>query len=68
MDKQKCAICEKEFDFEKEGLGCGEIIVCGPECARKSASGRGNAYAIHDKSSGKIIDTNADGTEQTHNF
>ena len=65
MDMQKCQVCKKEFDFDEEGLGCGQVIVCSGNCAKKSAKSRGNAYAIHDKSD-KIVDTDMDGTEQRH--
>lgn len=67
MDMQKCNVCGKRFDFDKEGLECSEIVVCSDECAKKSASSRGNAYAIHDKTD-NIIDTNADGSETVHNY
>lgn len=66
-DIRKCSQCGKKFDFDKEGLGCGEIVVCSDICAKKSAAGRGNAYAIHDKSD-NIVDTNTDGTEIIHHF
>ena len=67
MDMQKCNVCKKKFDFDKEGLGCGMIIVCSGDCAKKSAESRGNAHAIHD-SKGKIVETDATGEEQVHNW
>lgn len=65
MDMRKCDVCGKKFDFDKEGLGCGNIVVCSSTCAKKSAKSRGNAYAIHNKSDA-IVDTNAEGTEKIH--
>lgn len=65
MDMRKCSECEKEFDFDEEGLGCGDIVVCGEECAFASSAGRGNATTIHDKDD-NITNTNADGTEDRH--
>ena len=57
VDRKKCAMCNTEFDFEKTGLqGPGDIFVCGTECAKASAQGRGNLYAVHDDS-GDIVDT-----------
>ncbi len=67
MDMQKCDVCENEFDFDKEGLGCGNTIVCGDVCAKKSAGSRGNAFTIHDDDD-NIVDTNADGTETHHRY
>lgn len=64
-DWQKCDICKKKFDYDKEGLACNNVYMCGNVCAKKSAESRGNAYAIHDKND-NIIDTNADGTESYH--
>lgn len=66
-DMQKCNQCGKEFDFDKGGLSCGDIVVCSDKCAKLSAAGRGNAHAIHDKT-GKIVETNVDGTETHHNW
>lgn len=58
MDKRKCAVCDTEFDFETSGLGGPDnVVVCGAECAKKSAEARGNRTTIHDKT-GKIVDTN----------
>ena len=58
MDMQTCKGCGKEFDFDKSGLGSSfGGYVCGAECAKKSASEAGRAYAIHDETD-KIIDTN----------
>lgn len=58
MDMQQCATCQKEFDFDVEGLqGPGGIVVCGSDCAEKSATRRGHAVAIHDHS-GAVIKTN----------
>lgn len=65
VDMQKCAACGKKFDFDKEGLGCGKVVVCGEKCAEKSARSRGNSVAIHDET-GKIVATNVDGTERGH--
>jgi hypothetical protein len=65
MDMQKCSVCKREFDFDEEGLGCGDVIVCGNECAKKSSESRGNSCAIHDKK-GEIVETNEDGTEDGH--
>jgi len=65
MDMQKCAVCKKEFDYDKKGLGCRGIVVCGDVCAKKSAESRGNSYAIHDKED-NVVDTNMDGTEDGH--
>ena len=62
---QKCSQCGKKFDFDEEGLSCGKIIVCSDTCAKKSAASRSNAYAIHNEID-EIVDTNADGTEQSH--
>ncbi len=66
-DMRNCSICQKSFDFDKEGLGCGEIFVCSDDCAKKSAKSRGNSHAIHDET-GEIVDTNADGTEKRHKY
>ncbi len=58
MDMRKCTACEKEFDFDKEGLqGPGTVVVCSTACAKKSSEDRGNKYVIHDKS-GQITETN----------
>ena len=38
MDIQKCPVCGKEYDYDKEGVGGGKIVVCSVECAKKSAS------------------------------
>lgn len=65
MDKQKCSVCKKDFDFDKKGLECRGILVCGNVCAKISAASRGNSYAIHDKKD-NIIDTNADGPGNIH--
>lgn len=68
MDKRKCSICGKTFNFAKTGLeGPGGVLVCGNACARKSAASHGNTVAIHDKT-GKVVDTNADGTETHHEY
>ncbi len=64
-DLQTCYVCERDFDYDKEGLACGGIYVCGDVCAKKSAESRGHAYAIHDKED-NIIDTNASGAECNH--
>ena len=62
---QKCSECQKKFDYDKEGLSCGHILVCSPECAKKGSKNRGNKIAIHDKDN-KIVETDADGTETKH--
>ena len=66
-DMQNCDVCGKKFDFDKEGLGCGPIVVCGAECGKKSAASRGNAHAIHDKT-GAVTETNGTGDETRHIF
>ena len=65
MDMQDCAVCGNKFDFDEEGLGCGDIIVCSGKCAVASARSRGNSVASHDET-GKIIATNAGGSEVGH--
>ena len=60
-------VCHKEFDYDKGGLGCGSVIVCSDVCAKISASSKGHKIAIHDKT-GKVLETNADGTEIIHNW
>ncbi len=67
MDLQKCNICGKKFDFDKEGLGCGKILVCSDKCAMKSAKSRSHRYAIHNER-GNIIKTNATGEEKLHYY
>lgn len=65
MDLQKCNVCGKEFDFESEGLGCGEVVVCGPKCAKKSAGSHGNKYAIHNDDD-DIVDSDAEPEDGVH--
>ena len=66
-DMQFCMVCKKEFDFDKQGLSCGAVVVCGAICAKASAKSRGHKVAIHDKT-GKTLETDADGTEVIHNW
>lgn len=62
---QTCTECQIKFDFDEMGLrGPNNIYVCGSECAKRSASSRGNAVAIHDHDGNR--ETNADGTETCH--
>jgi hypothetical protein len=66
MDTRKCAVCEVEFDFDKTGLqGPNGVLVCGTECAKKSAASRGHKHAIHDES-GDIIATDAEPEDGPH--
>ncbi len=68
MDKQSCSVCKKRFDLDKTGLvGPGGVVVCSAKCAEKSAKSRGNSCTVHNKV-GKVVKTNADGTERRHLF
>lgn len=73
MDKQKCDVCGKAFDFDAGGFGIGveefrmhdgrpqgrirDVLVCSKTCAKKSAASRGSKYAIHDDTDA-IVETN----------
>ena len=49
-DIQKCASCEKLFDFDRQGLGSDHGgFVCSAECGRQLAARQGHHYAIHDQ-------------------
>lgn len=62
MDKRICDFCTKKFDFGKEGLSCGNIVVCSIRCAQRSAAKRNHSYTVYDKED-NIIKTNAVGVE-----
>jgi hypothetical protein len=62
MDMRKCDVCKKEFDFDTEGLEGPGAIVCGNECATKSAESRGRRVIIHDKA-GDVVETNVKPTD-----
>lgn len=58
MDMQKCAVCGKRFDFDREGLGGAFDIVCSAQCAKRCAKKGGLHYAIHNMD-GEVVETNA---------
>ncbi len=41
MDIRRCPVCDVAFDYDKQGVGCGDIVVCSSECAKKDASSKG---------------------------
>ena len=56
---QACSNCNKQFDFDKEGLGSSiGGYVCSDTCARQLSAKRGTHHAIHDKQD-VIVDTDA---------
>ena len=59
MDIRKCKECGKRFDFDKGGLESSfGGVVCGIDCAKRSARKNKRSYAIHNKRD-EIIDTDA---------
>ena len=60
MDIRKCEMCGKSFDFDVEGLGCPEAVVCSAACGKKSAASRGHDCMIYDKE-GLVVETNVEG-------
>ena len=57
MDMRTCSVCTNKFDFDTAGLeGPNGVLICGNECAKKSAASRAHKYVIHDKADA-IVET-----------
>ncbi len=71
MDIRNCAVCTTEFDLDTSGLeGPNEVVVCGTECAKKSASSRGSECVVHDDA-GAVTDHTidpADSSPRIHHY
>ncbi len=65
MDVRNCDVCTAEFDFDTSGLqGPNNVVVCGAECAKKSASSRRSEVVIHDEV-GRVTEHNIDLTDSS---